>query len=330
MDFGVQLHPQFGGTVKHELIADFQFRSAGLCERLGFDSVWVNEHHVAGDVYYPPLTLLSALAVTTKRVRLGAFVIAPFYHPIDLAEQVATIDLISKGRVILGPVLGYRREEFEAFEVPMSERTSRTEEVVRVTRMLWTQESVSYKGRYFTLKNVSSGPKPVQKPYPPIWVGAMHEKAIRRAARLGEGWVAHLAMTPVPVVAKQVEVYRKTLKSIGKDPARQAVASMVYLSISMDSAVARERAQTHMAGSIGTYLRWGAEAERPKAWMDERFVVGNPDECIKRIEGIEKTGINHSILRVGYRGMTPSEITETIQLFGKKVLPYFKKRGTKE
>jgi len=326
LDFGVQLHPQFGGTISDEVITNFQLSSAALCEKLGFDSVWVNEHHVAGDVYYPPLTLLSAVAAKTRRVRLGAYVVTPFYRPLELAEQTATIDQISRGRVILGPVLGYRKEEFEAYGVPFSERAPRTEEVVKLTKMLWTQPSVTYKGKYFALNNVASSPKPFQKPYPPIWIGATHDKAIRRATRLGDGWVAHLALTPLQVVARQVDLYKKTLKSVGKDVERATVASMVYLSIDGDGTVARRRAETHMAGSIGVYLKWGAEAEPPKIWTDERYVIGNPDECIKRVEAIAKAGVNHSILRVGYRGMTPAEITETIKLFGEKVLPHFKRR----
>jgi alkanesulfonate monooxygenase SsuD/methylene tetrahydromethanopterin reductase-like flavin-dependent oxidoreductase (luciferase family) len=330
MNFGVQLHPQFGGMVRLEEVMDLQFRHAALCEKLGFDSVWVNEHHVAEDVYFPPLTLLSALAARTRRVRLGAFVIAPFYRPIELAEQVATIDLVSKGRVILGPVLGYRKEEFEAYGIPIRERGSRTKEVVELTRMLWTRPSVSHTGRFFTLTNVTAEPKPLQRPHPPIWIGAMHEKAVRRAARIGDGWVAHLALMELPVVARLVWVYKKALHSFGKDITRPTVASMVYLSVAEDRVVAQKRAETHMLDSISSYLKWGVEGEAPKVWMDERFIIGDPAECIGRVEGIERVGINYLILRVGYRGMTPSEVTQTIRLFGEKVLPYFKERGSKE
>ena len=330
MDFGVQLHPQFEGAVAHETIASLQFQHANLCEKLGFDSIWVNEHHVAGDLYFPPLTLLSALAASTKRIRLGAFVIAPFYRPIELAEQVATIDLISGGRTILSPVVGYREEEFEAYGIPMSERAMRTEEVVKFTKMLWTRPSVNHKGRFFTLTDATCSPKPIQKPHPPIWLGATHEKSIGRAARLGDGWVAHLALTSLPVVAKQIEIYKKNLQKVGKNVMKPTIASMVYLSIAENEHTARNRAQTLMAASVASYLKWGAKGEPPKVWTDRRFVIGNPDECIKKIEDIEKVGVNYSILRVGYKGMTPSDITETIQLFGKRVIPYFKERGEKE
>lgn len=321
------MYSQYGESISDQAVMDLQVSNAQLCDKLGYDSVWVNEHHVTGDLYFPPLILLSVLAMKTRRVKLGAFIITPFYHPLELAEQLATVDLLSKGRVVFGPVAGYRREEFEAYGVPLKKRALRMEETIELVKMFWTQDYVNYRGRCFTLSNVVSLPKPLQTPHPPIWVGAMYERGVKIAAKLGDGWVAHLALTPLPIVVNQIKIYRETLKSIGKDISKQTIASIAYLSIDNDSTIACDRAQTYMASSISTYLKWGLKGESLKFLSDSRFIIGDPDECIRRIEEIRRIGITYLILRVGYKGMKPLEVENTIYLFGKKVLPYFKDDG---
>ena len=136
-----------------------------LAETLGFDSVWVSEHHGAGDGYLPSLLpMLGALAAATERVQLGTgVVLTPFHHPLRLAEDAAVVDQISEGRLILGLGLGWREEEFRMFDIPIRERVRRTSETVEILRKAWTGERFSHEGRVFSLDRSGS---PLHRPEP--------------------------------------------------------------------------------------------------------------------------------------------------------------------
>src|ERR671932_2309399 len=142
------------------------------CERAeadGFDSVWLGEHHNSPVLYPTPLVGLAAIAARTHRVRLGTGVLLlPLYHPVAVAEEGAMLDLISAGRLILGVGAGYAPEEFAAFGLSIKERGSRLEEAAALLHRLWTEEHVSHHGRHFHVADVTVGPRPVQRPRPPI------------------------------------------------------------------------------------------------------------------------------------------------------------------
>lgn len=162
-----------------------------LAEALGFDDVWTTEHHFIEDGYSPSiLTLCAAIAARTNRVRIGTRVLlAPFYHPLRLAEDAATVDVISGGRLILGVGLGYRDEEYDGLGVPTRSRGLRLEEVVAVLRQAWTPADVDFSGRFFSFSGVNVTPKPVQQPIP-IWIGGGSPATASRAARIGDGLLA--------------------------------------------------------------------------------------------------------------------------------------------
>ncbi|HVM11893.1 MAG TPA: LLM class flavin-dependent oxidoreductase, partial [Actinomycetota bacterium] len=161
---------------------------ARLGESLGFDSVWVSEHHGAGDGYLPSLLpVLGAIAAVTDRVRLGTGVLlTPFHHPLRLAEDAAVVDQLSGGRLILGLGLGWREEEFRMFGVPIRERVGRTLETVEILRKAWTGERFTHRGRAFPLEDVRVTPPPARDDGIPIYVGGHVEAACRRAGAVGE------------------------------------------------------------------------------------------------------------------------------------------------
>src|SRR5436309_8333911 len=158
---------------------------ARLAETLGFESVWVSEHHGAGDGYMSSLLpTLAALAAATEHIKLGTGVmLTPFHHPLRLAEDAATVDLISGGRLILGLGLGWREEEFRMFGVPLRERVRRTVEAIDVLRRAWTGERFSYEGRVYRYDRVMITPAP-ERPKGgtiPIWLGGSVQPGIQRA-----------------------------------------------------------------------------------------------------------------------------------------------------
>jgi probable F420-dependent oxidoreductase len=193
MQFGISLPNNYGVDDIQSLLA-----LAPAAERLGYDSVWVSEHlfHTAyvlqrlgNKPYYEPLTVLSAVAAMTQTIRLGTSVLVlPYHNPIRLAKTVATLDAISAGRVILGVGVGVIEEEFTALGSPYKERGAYSDEALAIMQTLWMQEDPQFAGTYYTFNGMKFSPKPVQQPHPPIWIGGSSHAALRRVARLGDGW----------------------------------------------------------------------------------------------------------------------------------------------
>ena len=156
------------------------------CEELGFHSVWVPEHHFTDGYPSGTLPILAAMAARTKRVRLGTgILVAPLHHPVRLAEDVATIDVISDGRIEIGLGLGWAKREYECFNAIPTRRISLYREIVTVLRQAWTQDELNFKGEHFTFEGLRVLPKPVQKPHPPLLGGALTVEAARRIGKLG-------------------------------------------------------------------------------------------------------------------------------------------------
>ncbi len=163
---------------------------AELAESVGFDGLWFPERHARTETFFPStVTLLAAMAARTKRVDLATTVMMPtFHHPVHLAEQLAMVDHLSRGRLIFGAGVGYHEDYFRLFGVPMEGRGRRFEETLKVIDGVWTQEYFSFDGEFFQYDNVHLTPKPYQQPRPPIWIGAFNPKAIERAVQW-DGWV---------------------------------------------------------------------------------------------------------------------------------------------
>ena len=157
-------------------------------DELGYDNVWLTEHHFVDDGYNPSvLTAAAAIAARTSRIRIGSFVLLmPFHDPVRVAEDCAAVDIWSNGRFDFGVGQGYRAEEFAALCIPREERSARLAEGVDLIKRLWTEDRVSFAGRFSQVEGLTLSPKPVQKPHPPIWIGAAHRESrrARRASRL--------------------------------------------------------------------------------------------------------------------------------------------------
>jgi alkanesulfonate monooxygenase SsuD/methylene tetrahydromethanopterin reductase-like flavin-dependent oxidoreductase (luciferase family) len=160
---------------------------AVAAEELGYDTVWLTEHHFVDDGYSPSLLpIAAAIAARTKKIRIGTFVmLLPLHNALRVAEDAATVDVISNGRLDLGLGQGYRVPEFVGFNIARNERGPRLEEGTEVIRRVWTERNVTMDGRFNKLTNVTVIPGPVQKPHPPIWLAARGPKSIGRAARNG-------------------------------------------------------------------------------------------------------------------------------------------------
>lgn len=217
---------------------------AEAAERLGYDTIWVGDHvvipnhvdqehhtkqvggsHPGGSEaeYLEPITLLAFLAGKTS-LNLGPGVlIVPYRNPVVAAKSLATVDVLSGGRLIVGVGVGWLAEEFEALRTdPYEERGRVTDEYLALYKALWTQENPSFKGKYYSVAELGFWPKPLQKPHPPIWVGGNGRAALRRTARLGDAWMP-IYLTPGEVVAQTKEL-RELYRQNARDPDTVKVA----------------------------------------------------------------------------------------------------------
>lgn len=307
---------------------------ARLAEELGYDSVWIFEHHgvehADGSAHYfpSPLLVLAGLATATRRIRLGSGVlILPFAHPLRVAEEVALLDHMSGGRVVLGVGTGYRRAEFDAFGVPYAERGARTAEALGLVGRLLAERVVTYRGRFYSLEGASV-PAPVQRPRPPIWVGGWSAPAIRRAAALGDAWIGGLTADRARV-AECIAMYRAALAAEGRDPAQAEVAleREVFVALDRGDAEVARRALERMYRE--EHVRWGHAnvAEDASSFADlarDRFLVGDPDEVREAVDRYRELGVTHLVCRMQFPGLPPRLAARSMRLFAAEVMPAFR------
>ena len=206
-----------------------------LAEELGYDSVWVMDHlfnngyireRLDDKPYYHPLATLTYLSATTDSVLLGTSVLVlPYHNPVELAKYTATLDQMSGGRVTLGVGVGAMVEEFDALGIPMSERASLTNESIRVMRELWASPAPSYHSARWNFDDLRFSPKPIQRPHIPLWIGGASPGALRRAARLGDGWHPS-GVTPEEYAACREQIINLAERE-GRDPAAFAWSARV-------------------------------------------------------------------------------------------------------
>jgi probable F420-dependent oxidoreductase len=306
------------------------------CERAeaaGFDSVWLGEHHNSVLLYPAPLLGLAAIAARTRRVRLGTGVLLlPLYHPLAVAEEAAMVDVISRGRLILGVGAGYAPEEFDAFGVSMKERGSRLDEAVPLIHRLWTEDAVSHEGRHYRIGGATLRPRPVQRPRPPIWFAGWVEPALRRAGRLGDAWLGGPS-AKLDELAGCVRMYQEGMRTVGRDPGRGEVALMRYVFVADSLERARDLAGDAFIRSFeATYFRWPHPVvKRPPGEMtiarlsEDRIILGDPASCVRQIERFRtELGLTHLICRMSVAGIPADAARASMDLFTREVMPALK------
>ena len=309
------------------------------CERAeaaGFDSVWLGEHHNSTLLYPAPLVGLAAIAARTRRVRLGTGVLLlPLYHPLAVAEEAAMVDMISRGRLILGIGAGYAPEEFAAFGVSTKERGSRLDEAVPLIQRLWTEDAVHHEGRHYRIGGATLCPRPVQRPRPPIWFAGWVEPAIRRAGRLGDAWLGGPS-AKLDELAACVRMYREAKGvwgSSGRDASRGEVALMRYVFVADSPERARAIAGDAFIRSFeATYFRWPHPiVKRPAGELtiarlaEDRIILGDPASCVRQLQRFQaELGLSHLVCRLTVAGIPADAARASMDLFTREVMPALK------
>ncbi len=301
-----------------------------LAERLGFDSVFTTEHHFIEDGYSPALMPIEAAwAARTSRIRIGSFVLLlPLQSPLRLAEDAATVDIISNGRLILGMGLGYRSEEYEAFGVPQDRSGRIMDEALEVLIRAWTEERFSFEGRHFSLKDVGMMPKPIQRPRPPIWVGRAGKAGVRRVARFGlEGFCG-------APDGEMYARYRRHCQEYGTEPRAQA-QTLVFGHVHEDRERAWAEAEPHAAYVQQKYRDWWwkfGDRNVFKNALAEDFIIGDPAHWVEQVQRrLAQQGqalpVSHLVVQLQLAGMPHERVMRSIELFAKKVMPQFQGEG---
>ena len=273
-------------------------------EELGYHSVFLVEHHFTGfGQVSASLNLLSYLAARTSTIRLGtAVVVLPWHNPVLVAEEAATLDLLSSGRLDFGVGKGYRPYEFSGFCIPQDESTARFDEAIDVIRKAWTSKGrFSYEGRWWRYDNIVVEPAPIQQPHPPFWMGAGSPESIRRAAREGYNLLLD-QIAPVDVIIDRVRVFREECEAIGRryDPMMVGVTRGLQI---VHNDEERRRAiltRREVLKNIGDLAR-GPGAERyhqikddPDNFeLDDAPLLGTPEEIIERLKRLEAGGVEN-------------------------------------
>jgi probable F420-dependent oxidoreductase len=257
---------------------------AERADELGFQDLWVTNNTVDVIGCFDSWTVLAYAAALTSRIRLGVSVmVLPTYHPVHVAHVVATLDRLSGGRTTLGVGLG-RVEEYSLFQVPPERRVRRLTESIELIRALWAGAHASFDGEIYSASDATLGTMPVQQPAPPIWLGSFHPDALRRAARLGDGWMG-AGGSGTAAFAAAVPRLRDALVTVGRDPSRFPVSKRVFLSVHDRRDVARAEVE-----------RWFTEAYRNPALTDQAGVFGTPDEVAAQLESLVAAGATHLLL----------------------------------
>jgi probable F420-dependent oxidoreductase len=301
-------------------------------EALGFDSVWMEEHHSVTNHYWPsPLTVLAGFATRTSRLVLGTdIVVAAFHHPVRLAEDVAMLDVISGGRVVLGIAIGYKPDEFALYGVELEKRGARFEEQLAIMKGLWTRDRVQFAGRYYTLEGRLE-PKPVQKPHPPLWIGGWGDITLRRAATLADNWIPGPTADLGRLLAgKKAFLERRRAAGL---PAPTEWPLTRDVIIADTDAQARELAEEHIMVAYRREYAGGwrhpfidaSIATDLDRLMEDRFVIGGPEQCVTRLRRfVEQYGMTHLICRMFFPGMPHARIMRGLELLALEVLPAFR------
>ncbi|HKS89363.1 MAG TPA: LLM class flavin-dependent oxidoreductase, partial [Stellaceae bacterium] len=291
-------------------------------------------HHFTGfGQVSSTLGFLTYLAAKTSRLRLGtAVLVLPWHNPALLAEQAATLDLLSGGRFDFGIGKGYRWGEFHGFCIPMAEAEERYQETVRFLRKAWTSEGrFSHRGKYWHYEDVVIEPAPVQKPHPPLWVGAASPASIRFAAEQGYNLLLGQGGGP-ETVAEGISIYRRAIEAQGRvfDPATVGCTRALHIAMNDDEREAARALRAKFMAQV-QQLSLSPTGEAPtlgrprksmtRAEMDEvterDALIGRPDEIVRRIRRLQEGGVEY-IMVIDFAGSR-----EHLRIFAREVMPEF-------
>jgi probable F420-dependent oxidoreductase len=279
-------------------------------EAWGIDSVWLSDHMLGERPEISIVPMMAAIAARTQRLKFGPSVMMlPLRHPITVAKDIATLHYLSQGRVIMAVGLGADETEAAAFDVPLKQRGSMTDEGVEVLRKLWSGGPVSHHGKHYHFDNATITPHPSSKI--DIWIGGRSDAALRRVARVGDGWFASF-VTPQEF-ADGVAQITEYAASYGRGDAEIEAGSIVFCHVDQDGDKARRDFAAFFAGN----------SRRPPERMLERSAVGTPEQCCTILQRYVEHGLTKFAL---WPACPPSQLLRQLEYYARDIIPCFEQR----
>ena len=302
----------------------------------GWDTLLSGQHYLneGNNQQLQIVPFLARLMAETGDMRVGlGILLLNLHNPVYTAETIASLDVISGGRLIFGVGLGYRDTEFDAFRVPRGQRVARFEEYLALVQRLWTEDAVTHESETCKLDNVRMNIRPVQRPRPPIWIAANNDRAVQRAARLSDAWLVN-PHSQFETLRRHMTIYNEALKAAGK-PAPDELPIIKEIYCARDRKTAMERAGPYLFGKYQNYARWGQDKAMPanESFDQEfedlargRFILGSPEECYEQLRPYwEEFGMNHLVVRTHWLGMPAELALESMEMLSKELLPELRK-----
>lgn len=303
------------------------YDQAELMEEVGFDSFALGERHVHEEGFVEPVTALSGIGARTDTLELTTTAMLPIlYHPLHLAEQIAMLDRLSEGRVSFGAALGYRDRELKPFGIEKEGRSKTFIEAIELLKRLWSEGHVTHDGLTWSLENVCVSPQPAGDL--PLWIGGHADVAIKRAAYRGDGWIASASSTTEDLKS-QIEVYENSLDEFGKERSENDVVLMRDCYVAESFEEARETIEPHLLKLYRMYARWGQtyvdehEVEIEYDELEEKFIIGPPEDCIEKLYEYADLGVDHLVLRCQFPGQSQKSTLRCIERIGDELIPEF-------
>ncbi len=331
MQFGLILtnqHPP--GASQAEKFKD-TVEQVRLARDLGFDLITFGQHFLLNEFQaIQPAIAAARLAAEAGTMRIGLTIyLLPLLNPVAIAEEAASLDVITGGRFVFGIGLGYREEEDNAFGLNPGERVTRLRDHLDVIKKLWTGVPVDFENNLCRLQGATMALRPIQQPHPPVWVAANNDRAVERAAEIGDTWVINPHAT-LATIARQMGLYRAALEKHGK-PFPDELPLMREICVAESREAAMQLARPSLEQKYKAYVAWGQQKALPsdddmtQAFDDllrDRFIMGSPEECADEINRcIAETGANTMIFRINWPGMPKEGILRGLRLLGEQVRP---------
>ena len=331
MKFGILLtnqHPLGASMVDRFTDTIEQVR---LARDLGFDVLVFGQHFLLNEYQAPqPAVAAARLAAEAGSMRIGITIyLLPLLNPVAVAEEAASLDIVTGGRFIFGIGLGYREEEDQAFGLNRGERVGRLRAHLDVVKKLWAGEPVDFESPYCRLRQATMALRPVQRPGPPIWVAADNDRAVERAAEIGDTWIIS-PHTTLATIERQMGLYREALARVGK-PFPAELPMMREICVADTGAAALALARPSLEKKYRAYVAWGQHKVLPgdddmtQAFDDlvhDRFILGDPVHCAEELQRCaDATGADTMVFRVNWPGMPQAGILRTMRLLAEQVRP---------